>query len=100
MGVDTARGECSNPAAEGNAMESSDPKSLLVYSHFGLQFAISIVVFTGGGYWLDSTVGSLPAFTLVGAFLGFGFGFYMLYQEVFVRSDLTKRKPQPPESEE
>ncbi|MEZ6186681.1 MAG: AtpZ/AtpI family protein [Planctomycetota bacterium] len=81
-------------------MESSDPKSLLIYSHLGLQFAISIVVFTGGGYWLDSTVGLLPLFTIVGAMGGFGFGFYMLYQEVFVRSSLTKRKPQPPKTEE
>lgn len=80
-------------------METSDPRSLLIYSHLGLQFAISIVVFTGGGYWLDNTAETLPLFTIVGAMAGFALGFYMLYQEVFVRSNLTKRKPQQQQSE-
>ena len=40
------------------------------YVGLGLQVAMSMVFFTGGGYLLDRWLGTLPWLTVVGAFLG------------------------------
>ena len=44
----------------------------------GLHFAATIAVFGGGGYWLDSRLGSSPWLLIVGVFLGFGLGLYSM----------------------
>ncbi|HMP75822.1 MAG TPA: AtpZ/AtpI family protein [Kiritimatiellia bacterium] len=43
----------------------------------GMQLAVGMLVFTGGGYWLDQRRGGGVAFTLVGAGLGL---FYVGYE--------------------
>ena len=58
-------------------------QSYMRFSHLGLQFAMTIALLTGGGVWLDGRAGTMPLFTLVGLFLGFGAGFYHLYRAVF-----------------
>ncbi|MBI4605829.1 MAG: AtpZ/AtpI family protein [Planctomycetes bacterium] len=55
----------------------------LRYSHVGLQFFISVALFTGVGIWLDRRLGTVVLFTLLGLVLGFGGGVYSLYREFF-----------------
>jgi F0F1-type ATP synthase assembly protein I len=42
------------------------------YLHLGWQFLGVIVVFAGGGYWLDSRLGTLPGLTILGVALSMG----------------------------
>lgn len=57
----------------------------------GTQFAVSVGVGAGGGYWLDGKLGSAPWLTLVGTAVGFALGLTQLVREV---SRLQKpRKP-------
>lgn len=60
------------------------------YLGLGLTFALSILLFLGLGYKLDTVLGTLPLFTLIGAFLGGTGGFIHLYRAVVRNSD---RKP-------
>ena len=60
-------------------------QSYMQYSHLGLQFAMTIALFTGGGFWLDRKLGTTPLCLLIGLFLGFGAGFYHLYRAVFTK---------------
>lgn len=46
-------------------------RDLSRYMGLGLQFAVSVGVFTFAGYWLDGRAGTLPLFTLLGVLLGF-----------------------------
>ncbi|MBW7908723.1 MAG: AtpZ/AtpI family protein [Kiritimatiellae bacterium] len=48
-----------------------------VAAGFGLQLAVGMVVFAGGGYWLDRRRGGGIAFTLAGVGLGL---FYIGYE--------------------
>lgn len=59
----------------------------LKYSHVGIQFFLSIGIFTGGGIWLDRQLGTVVTFTLVGLVLGFGGGLYSLYREFVLRRE-------------
>ncbi len=68
--------------------DRSELAKYLGYSHVGLQFFLSIGLFTGGGIWLDRRLGTVVLFTLVGLALGFAGGLYSLYREVFL-----KKKP-------
>lgn len=65
----------------------------LRYSTVGLQFFLSILIFTGGGVWLDRKLGTEVVFTLLGLSLGFGGGLYSLYRDFFL-------KKEPPEDGE
>lgn len=57
------------------------------YLGLGLTFALSTLLFAWLGSLLDRKIGSTPAFTLLGAFVGAGAGFYNL---VRVALDLQK----------
>jgi len=48
----------------------------------GLQFAIAIVLFLYLGKWVDSRLGTSPAFLIIGVFVGAGSGFYNLYRKI------------------
>ena len=50
------------------------------FFHVGFAFMLIIAVFTGGGYLLDSLVGTLPLFLLLGMLVGFGASLYYLFQ--------------------
>ncbi len=46
-------------------------------SSLGIEFAVSIVLFGAGGWWLDGRLGireSFPACLIVGVLLGFAYG--------------------------
>lgn len=66
--------------------ESPEPESPLVqiahYSGHGLTLALSTGMFLVGGWWVDGKLGSRPLFTIIGAFVGAGAGFYSVVQHL------------------
>lgn len=48
------------------------------YIGLGFQLFAAILLFTGGGYWLDTQFGTLPGLTLVGAAASFGMILYLV----------------------
>lgn len=56
----------------------------------GTEFALSEVVGTLGGWWVDTKLGTLPWCLIAGVFVGFAVGFYRILQ--VVRSANKKRK--------
>jgi ATP synthase protein I len=54
------------------------------YMGFGLTWALSVLLFFGAGWWLDTKLGTAPWLALGGAFLGGAAGFYHLYYHVVV----------------
>ena len=45
-----------------------------LFSEIGFIFLVTVLVGVGIGYWIDSRLGTLPAFALVGLLAGFGVG--------------------------
>ncbi len=52
------------------------------YTGFGLAWALSVLFFLLIGYWLDQRLGTLPLFTMVGAFVGAAGGFISLIRGI------------------
>jgi F0F1-type ATP synthase assembly protein I len=59
-----------------------DELSISSFAGVGLQFAIAIVIFLYAGKWVDSKLGTAPAFLITGVFLGAGVSFYNLYRKI------------------
>lgn len=51
----------------------------------GLTLGLATALFAWGGDWLDGRLGTSPLFVLLGAFLGFGSGFYSIYARLVLR---------------
>ena len=52
------------------------------YTGYGLGWVFATGLFMGGGWWLDGKIGTVPLFTIIGAFVGGGAGFYSLYRHI------------------
>ena len=65
-------------------------RDLYRFASVGTQFAATLAVFGGIGWWLDERFGSTPWLLLCGVFLGFGLG---LYSMVLKLSPDEARKP-------
>jgi F0F1-type ATP synthase assembly protein I len=64
------------------------------YLGYGLQWALATVFFLFLGWFVDGWIGTKPLFTIVGAFVGAGAGFYSLYYHLVVeprRQDAHRR---------
>jgi F0F1-type ATP synthase assembly protein I len=59
------------------------------YFAMSLNFAIAILLFGAGGWFLDGWVHTRPLFTIIGAFVGGFAGFMSLYYRV--KKDTEKR---------
>jgi len=55
-------------------------KDLWYYSSLSFSIALSIVIGTGAGYWLDTHYVTTPVWTLIGMFLGICAGFSNIYK--------------------
>ncbi len=69
-------------------MENQSKKKLahwLRYIDLGLQFFVSIGLFTWLGVWLDRKLETVVLFTLLGVAFGFGVGMYSIYRSLFLR---------------
>ncbi len=53
------------------------------FAHLGTQFCLLVAGGALGGWWLDGKVGIAPIFTVLGTFLGFGYGIVVLYRAVY-----------------
>jgi len=51
-------------------------------AHLGLTYALAIIVYGLGGWWLDGKLDTEPWFTLLGVMLGAVGGFVWVYREV------------------
>ena len=56
------------------------------FTGYGLSWALSTLLFLLCGWWLDGKVGTAPLFTILGAFVGGGAGFYSLYRHIAAAS--------------
>ena len=65
-----------------------DPRELMRASGqhigYGLTLALSVLLFLGGGAWLDAKLGTSPFLLILGAFVGAGAGFYSLYYHIVI----------------
>lgn len=48
----------------------------------GLTWALSVLFFLMGGWWLDGKLGTTPLLMILGAFVGAAAGFYSLYHQM------------------
>lgn len=53
-----------------------------LFSEIGLSLLVTTLVGVGIGYWVDTQLGSLPIFVLVGFFIGAGSGTVLIYRLV------------------
>lgn len=59
-------------------MKKDDNKTIMKYMSLGMEFSSSILGFTFVGILLDKKILTTPLFTIIGMFLGFAVGMYML----------------------
>lgn len=62
------------------------------YLGHGLTWALSTLLFLYVGWRVDGWLGTRPLFTILGAFLGAGAGFYNLYHHLVVRPREQERE--------
>lgn len=78
-----------------------DEQSLWVaageYTGYGLTWALSVLLFLLGGWWLDGVLGTTPLLMIVGAFVGAVAGFYSMYHHLIV---VPRRRREQSESED
>ena len=65
------------------------------FTGYGLTWAVSTLLFLLLGWWLDGKVGTAPLFTILGAFVGGGAGFYSLYRHIVAGSRDQKEDVEP-----
>ena len=53
-----------------------------LFSEIGLSLLVTTLVGVGIGYWVDTQLGSLPIFVLVGFLIGAGSGTVLIYRLV------------------
>jgi F0F1-type ATP synthase assembly protein I len=66
----------------GGRPEGTDSSFSAGYQGAGIQFGLSIVLFTLGGVWLDSKFATSPWLTLLGVLVGAVGGFMALYTRI------------------
>lgn len=61
---------------------------------FGLTMGLATALFAWLGSLLDGRLHTEPLFVLVGAFLGFGAGFYSMYSRLVLRAKESEEAPE------
>jgi hypothetical protein len=70
------------------------------YIGLGFQLFAAILLFTGGGYWLDAQLGTLPGLTLVGAAASFAMILYLVLRIAKDADARSARSKPPPASDD
>ena len=68
--------------SRGQRVDDRDSKLWLKYSSIGLELAVTVILFTYGGFLLDEKTELLPLFTSVGAVFGMIIGFYHVFRSL------------------
>jgi F0F1-type ATP synthase assembly protein I len=71
--------------------QESSLAAMARYSGHGLTLAVSMVVFLMLGFWADGKLGTSPALTLIGAFVGAAAGFYSMLQHLILAPRARER---------
>lgn len=79
---------------------SESARQLGELAGFGLTMALATALFAWLGSLLDDRLGTKPLFVLVGAFVGFGAGFYSMYSRLVLRGREPDRAPRSDERDE
>ena len=58
----------------------------------GITLGLATALFAWAGNWLDGRLGTSPLFVLLGAFLGFGGGFWSMYSRLVLRPRLEAER--------
>ncbi len=53
----------------------------LRYTHLGVQYCLTLLLFVFAGWWADQRLGCEPWLTIVGALLGFGVATYLIVRQ-------------------
>ena len=56
-------------------------RNLLRYATVGVEILLVFLMFLGGGWLLDSRLGTQPGFTGLGGLVGFGVAFYRITRQ-------------------
>ena len=65
------------------------------YASSGIQFAVTVLLFLAGGWWLDDYLATTPLFLLLGTLIGAAGGFYKLYRTLMDLDERRKREDGP-----
>ena len=60
-------------------------EDLITSTSLGIQFALTLCLFTGIGYWFDKKFGTSPLFLILLGFVGFGAGMYYVIRSARVK---------------
>lgn len=79
----------------GTAEKGPDKGFALGQKYFaaGLRFAVGIVAFTLGGFWLDRRLNTTPLFTIIGAVGGGALSFFSVYRQLVSDRDVDSDGP-------
>jgi len=53
-----------------------------LFSEIGLSLLVTTLVGVGIGYWVDTQLGTVPVFVIIGFFIGAGSGAVLIYRLV------------------
>lgn len=66
------------------------------HAGWGLTIAVAIGLFLWLGFEADKRLGTLPVFTILGAFVGAGAGFYSMFRRLVIHPDASGNGGVPP----
>lgn len=101
-GPDASRDEpgATGRAPGGGTRGSDSARQLGELAGFGLTMALATALFAWLGSLMDERLGTKPLFVLLGAFVGFGAGFYSMYSRLVLRGRGTGPAPRSDERDE
>ncbi len=70
--------------------DKGDSGAATRYAGFGVQLAVSLLVFVWAGQWADKRFGTGGLFTIIAAFLAFGGSMYSLVRTLNRKDDVGK----------
>jgi F0F1-type ATP synthase assembly protein I len=78
------------PGLEPESEDRRQSRSFTRFAGVGLQFALSVVLFSYAGQWVDRKFETTPWGVIVGVFVGAGAAFYSMYHRLM--ADLRREE--------
>ncbi|MDA0313052.1 MAG: AtpZ/AtpI family protein [Gemmatimonadetes bacterium] len=77
--------------------KGGDPRAVMrasgQFMGHGLTLALAVLLFMGGGAWLDAKFHTAPFLMVLGASVGAAAGFYSLYYHIVIEPKKRKQDP-------